>query len=626
MFSHGWFMNRKELKKSARLVLKKHYFILVFACLMASFLGVDFSSSFLNTDKISPKQLFNEFTQVVQVSTIIEPENFIDIINQEIEDNKAASSGTSFARNKGLLAKMVNGTCDGLLFYRALQAINSFVNSERMALRIFVLIFMLLYFLLWFLITNPFSVSFRRIFLEARTYKKVDYQKFAYLFYNKCLFNVAIAQALRGLYLFLWAFTIVGLPIAYYRYKMLSYILAENPSIKPLVALKLSKEMMRGHKWEAFKLDISFLPWYLISSFSFGILSILFVNPYKIATISEYYVYLRELAYNKGIENVNLLNDIYLYEIADASLVNEKYNDLIMQYNKGLDGDDYDLDADLWLASAIDNLRKQKGESFNENDYKESTGIFKWFEDNLGLSFRNARYNRLKQSLSLTFAAVDDYNKIKNGEIYPERLSSLPYKERRMKADYMRMYTMFSIVIIFFVGSVIGWTWEGMLHLIQKGSFVNRGALNGPWIPIYGVGAVVSISLGYRFRAKPIKEFVFIVIVSGIIEYATSYVMELTTGLRWWSYNGYYLNLNGRICLEGLLIFGIGGCAVVYWLIPYLEGVLKKLNSKYVSIVVILLAILFIIDVFYSHFHPNMGAGITHKVVAMIRENGTFLQ
>lgn len=617
-------MSRKELKKSARKVLRKHYFILIFACLMASFLGVDFSSSFINSSKVSPRRLVDEVTQVVQVSTVMEPDKFIDIINEEIEYSKEASSGTSFARNKGFLAQLINGTSDGLLFYRVLQSINSFVSSEKIAIRIFVVIFMILYFLIWFLVTNPFSVSFRRVFLEARTYKKVDYQKFVYLFYNKCLLNVAISQALRALYLFLWTFTIVGLPISYYRYKMLSYILAENPAIKPRQALKLSRDMMRGHKWEAFKLDMSFILWYVLSSFTLGALGLLFVNAYKIATVSEYYVYLRGLAYEKGLENVSLLNDIYLYEIADAALINEKYNDLVLEYNKGVDGEDYDLDADLWLASAIDNLRKQRGESFDENDYKESTGIFKWFEDNLGLSFRNSRYNRLKQSLSLTFAAVDDYNKIKNGEIYPERLSSLPYKERRMKADYMRMYSMFSIVSIFFIGCFVGWTWEGMLHLIQKGSFVNRGALNGPWIPIYGVGAVVSITLGYRFRAKPLREFIFIVIISGIIEYTTSYLMELVTGLRWWSYNGYYLNLNGRICLEGLIIFGIGGCAVVYWLIPYIEGHLKKMDSRILSIILIALVFLFIIDVFYSSMHPNTGAGITHKVIALMRQNAYF--
>jgi len=120
-------MNRKVLKKSARQVLKKHYFILIFACLMASFLGVDFSNSFLNSQKVAPRTLLNEFNQVLQVTSVMDTDKFIGIIDEEIENNKEASAGTSFARNRGLLAGLVNGTSDGLLFYRALQAINSFV-------------------------------------------------------------------------------------------------------------------------------------------------------------------------------------------------------------------------------------------------------------------------------------------------------------------------------------------------------------------------------------------------------------------------------------------------------------------------------------------------------------------
>ena len=608
---------RKTLKKNAKRVLKGHYFLLVFACLMAAFLGNDFANSFFSSTNTT-KQVWGEFKQVVEITENNSTDTVIDLIKEEIETAKESSAGTSLARSRGVMASVVNNITNGLLFYRIIQGINSFVKSDVLARKIFIIIFMIGYFLVWVFITNTFSVSFRRVFLESRTYKKVDVQKFTFLFYDKCLFNVAMAMLLRNFLLILWGITVIGFPIKYYTYKLVPYILAENPKIGPLKAIKISKEMMRGHKWEAFKLDFSFILWDMLGYITSGILGMLFVNPYKIATIAEYYVYLRELAMEKNSELALVLNDKFLYRIADKEEINEKYKDLIKEYIKDVDTDDYNLDGDVWLANAIESIRRQKGKSFNEDDYKESKGAFKWFEENLGLSFRNARYNRIQEKYRLSQLAMEELNKIKNGEIYPERLSKLPFRERRVKADYMRMYSMFSIVIIFFLGSVIGWTWEGMLHLIQKGSFVNRGALNGPWIPIYGVGAVFSITLGYRFRKTPLKEFLFIVVISGIVEYLTSYCMEALTGLRWWSYNNYFLNLNGRICLEGLLIFGIGGCAVVYWLIPYVEGQLKKLNGFVVSILMIVLVAAFVFDMIYSKNHPNTGKGVTSTVVGIV--------
>ena len=55
-----------------------------------------------------------------------------------------------------------------------------------------------------------------------------------------------------------------------------------------------------------------------------------------------------------------------------------------------------------------------------------------------------------------------------------------------------------------------------------------------------------------------------IVVLCGVVEYFTSYYLEVTQGKKWWDYSGYFLNLNGRICAEGLLVFGVGGMAIVY--------------------------------------------------------------
>ena len=76
-------------------------------------------------------------------------------------------------------------------------------------------------------------------------------------------------------------------------------------------------------------------------------------------------------------------------------------------------------------------------------------------------------------------------------------------------------------------------------------------------------------------------------------------------------YTGYFLNLHGRICAEGLLVFGIGGCAAIYVIGPALDEKFKKIPKKVQTALCVILIALFCSDIVYSHFHPNTGNGIT---------------
>lgn len=87
--------------------------------------------------------------------------------------------------------------------------------------------------------------------------------------------------------------------------------------------------------------------------------------------------------------------------------------------------------------------------------------------------------------------------------------------------------------------------------------------------------------------------------------------MEISTGLKWWDYSGYFLNLNGRICAEGLMVFGIGGMGFVYVLAPVFDNLIKKINPLIKYVMCFILVVAFVIDLIYSHFYPNTGKGIT---------------
>ena len=163
--------------------------------------------------------------------------------------------------------------------------------------------------------------------------------------------------------------------------------------------------------------------------------------------------------------------------------------------------------------------------------------------------------------------------------------------------------------------------------VISDGEFVNRGMLHGPWLPIYGGGVVMIAVLLYRFRRKPALEAALVVVLCGFVEYMTSYLTELSRGMRWWDYTGYFLNLNGRICGEGLAVFALGGMAAIYLLVPIIDAAVIRIKPKVLIPVCVVLMVIFSADWVYSQFKPNMGAGITDykksETVEVVQTEGT---
>ena len=207
--------------------------------------------------------------------------------------------------------------------------------------------------------------------------------------------------------------------------------------------------------------------------------------------------------------------------------------------------------------------------------------------------------------------------------IYPLRYPHVEPKRHNWLIDHVqdmdptRHYTLLTLVLLFFIFSVTGWLWEVMLHLIKDGVFVKRGALMGPWLPIYGAGGVMILVFLRRLANRPALLFVCTMALCSVLEYATSWVMEKATGLMYWDYSSFFMNLNGRICLEGALTFAIGGFIFVYIASPFLDNLLMRVEKKQKLAAAAILLLLFSTDVVYSHFHPNQGKGITTKAMRL---------
>ena len=218
-------------------------------------------------------------------------------------------------------------------------------------------------------------------------------------------------------------------------------------------------------------------------------------------------------------------------------------------------------------------------------------------------------------------------NSVKNADMLCDKLLDAPYsqteypineyfiptspKRKWLNVDFDRNYSATSIILLFFAFAFIGWIWEVSLHLFEDGVFVNRGTSHGPWLPIYGFGGITVLLALRKFRKNLPLTFALSILLSGVIEYITSWFIEYDKGLKYWDYSGYFLNINGRICLEGLIMFALGGCLAIYVAAPLLDNLFKKIPNKYKVIICIVLVSIFLVDQVYSHFVPNIGKGIT---------------
>lgn len=175
-------------------------------------------------------------------------------------------------------------------------------------------------------------------------------------------------------------------------------------------------------------------------------------------------------------------------------------------------------------------------------------------------------------------------------------------------------------LLLFFSFSFIGWLWEVLFHFVTDGVFVNRGVLYGPWLPIYGsVGIMIVFVAGY-LKEHPVGLFFAIMAFSAVAEYATSWALEQLTGKRWWDYSSYACNLKGRICLYGLVFFGVGGMVLVYWVVPWLEKSFRKIPSNTLTAVCILLSAAFAADALFALKTPNQGEGISNPAAVVIEQ------
>lgn len=297
---------RKELKNKAKKVVHKNYWTAIVVCFLIALLTGEFGTSVIGIGQSEDSMDPNYVTNYKVNETEVENYEIGNIFSKENIEN--TFNETQLKMFETVKANLNSVTKSQKYIFKIWDAITLF-NMNQTQYGILLCIGAIIAILFTIFIADPLIVGGKKYFLKARKGSNTKIGILKEVFQKENLPNIALVMFLRNIYNALWYLTIIGGIIKAYEYKMIPYILAENPKIKRKEAFKLSKQMMKGNKWKTFVLDISFFGWYFLSVLTFGILSVLYANPYNAATIAELYVILKKQAITEKYEYYEVLDN-----------------------------------------------------------------------------------------------------------------------------------------------------------------------------------------------------------------------------------------------------------------------------------------------------------------------------
>ena len=134
----------------------------------------------------------------------------------------------------------------------------------------------------------------------------------------------------------------------------------------------------------------------------------------------------------------------------------------------------------------------------------------------------------------------------------------------------------FSMLTYFIIYSILGWILESVFRSICEKKLINTGFLKGPFCPIYGIGAIIMITLLSGIKDAPVLLFLISFIVLTIWEYLVGVLLEKLFKTKYWDYSDHKFNYKGRICLTNSLAWGILGVLFTKYIHPFIENIVIR--------------------------------------------------
>ena len=168
--------------------------------------------------------------------------------------------------------------------------------------------------------------------------------------------------------------------------------------------------------------------------------------------------------------------------------------------------------------------------------------------------------------------------------------------------------TVQKLFLCFWMYALLGWIYEVFLEVVvYRWGFHNRGELFGPYLPIYGVGAMLFLLCFSRLMkkkdvkwlniVKPFLIFLGCMAMATAVELAASYILEYTSGSwPWQTYARYKYNFQARIALSTSIRFGLGGLLFMYIVQPFYNWLLSKPKKKTINIIAVIVLVIVVTD------------------------------
>lgn len=168
--------------------------------------------------------------------------------------------------------------------------------------------------------------------------------------------------------------------------------------------------------------------------------------------------------------------------------------------------------------------------------------------------------------------------------------------------------TIYQIFWYFIIYSLIGWMIEVIFHAVTQGKIVNRGFLNGPLCPVYGSGVLMVLIVLYFAgsilgiktsvdASHPVILFAIGIVFASLIEFLAGFILDKLFHARWWEYSDRKFNINGYICLEFSIIWGLAIAFVLRVIQPGIENIVDMIPYILGIISLIIIYLCFVADI-----------------------------
>lgn len=160
--------------------------------------------------------------------------------------------------------------------------------------------------------------------------------------------------------------------------------------------------------------------------------------------------------------------------------------------------------------------------------------------------------------------------------------------------------TFYDVVWIFIIYAFIGWCSEVAYAALERGIFVNRGFLNGPYCPIYGVGVLIVVVVLTPLKDNLLLLYAGSFLLTSVLEFITGYVMEKAFHNKWWDYSDKPFNIMGYVCLKFSILWGFACSFIMLVIHPIIFGFIRMIPHILGVVLIVIIMVCFAVDLFVT--------------------------